>query len=137
MFGIGASLVVLTALAFGIAHIETPAEVRERKIDEKQLSDLQDIQYRIENYFVTASSTLPEALTDLETGVPLPTAPEGREAYTYSRTDNGFALCATFAYPSTPDMYPAQPVFDKSLLITNPYDWTHGAGSYCFERVMN
>jgi hypothetical protein len=38
------------SLVVGFNHIKTPAQVREMKLDETQVSDLQNMQYRIEDY---------------------------------------------------------------------------------------
>jgi glucan phosphoethanolaminetransferase (alkaline phosphatase superfamily) len=134
-FAIGAIVVVLVALAYGIANIETPTQVREQKIDDAQLDDLGQIQFRIQNYYVTHQA-LPENLSDL--GEPaVPNAPEGRAEYRYNITDEGFALCATFAEPSNSDSWVGAITMMEKSLIRNPDDWQHGAGEVCFERVIN
>lgn len=135
-FAIGATLIVLASLAYGIASIETPSEVREQKLDMTQVNDLQQIQWRIQDYYLTKQK-LPESLDEL--GEPAtPQAPEGRAAYQYNVTDDGFELCATFAEPSNPDefMGGVMAVAEKGL-IRNPDNWQHGAGEVCFERVIN
>lgn len=134
-FAVGASLIVLVSLAYGVANIETPAQVREAKIDEKQVQDLQSIQYDIENYYVL-NQKLPENLDTLTTA---PASPEGRTPYTYKLTESGFSLCATFATSNqNQDEYAySRPMVDKMALIPNAYDWEHPAGDYCFLRTIN
>jgi hypothetical protein len=134
-YGIGVGIVAFVAVAYGFAYIETPAEVREGRIDEQQLVDLQNIQYQIESYY-TLNNALPETLVDLPKGIDLPQASEGREPYTYERTENGFALCATFAQASTGDQYSYLMPMDETMVIKNRDNWTHGEGRYCFERVV-
>ncbi|MEZ4195503.1 MAG: DUF5671 domain-containing protein [Candidatus Paceibacterota bacterium] len=136
-FAGGATLLVLTALAFGFNNIESPTEVRERKIDEKQIIDLQDLQYRVINYY-EINSNLPQDLNSLPKTSPLPQAPESRQSYEYKLTDNGFALCAEFAYTSNPDQYRyySYPI-DLGASIKNTEDWSHAEGSVCFERVLS
>lgn len=136
MFAIGATLVVLASVAYGFTHIETPSTVREQKIDATQVSDLQQIQWRVQDYTLT-NGTVPESLDAL--GEPdLPTAPEGRSAYRYGVTNEGFELCATFVHESAEEMYySGMAMIDEKSLIRNPDNWQHGAGETCFKRVVN
>lgn len=132
MFGVGMIVVVLAAIGYGFGNIEAPAEVREGKIDELQITDLQQIQYSIEDYAIV-NQMLPESLEDLPLEVPV--APEGRPAYSYNLTDTGFELCATFATASKSDVYPRNFIDSaKEAVIMNPYDWEHAAGDVCFQR---
>ncbi len=138
MFGIGALLVVLASIGYGFAHIETPAGVREQKLDAQQVTDLQQLQWRIQDYTAT-NSKLPETLEALGDGA-LPKAPEDRTAYTYAVTEEGFELCATFAQPSTENenyMYQSSIVVGEKMMIKNPDNWQHGAGEVCFKRIVN
>jgi hypothetical protein len=132
-------LVALLAVGFGFSYIETPTEVREQKLDQAQINDLQEIQYQIESY-ISLSQVAPISLEVLaeKNGVPiLTTAPEEREAYTYEVTENGFRLCATFAYASNPDEFVTIGFIDENALIKNRDNWTHGEGRHCFERIVN
>jgi uncharacterized protein (UPF0333 family) len=135
LFAIGTVIVVLVALGFGVANIETPATVREQKIDGVQINDLQVIQSRVIEYY-TLEEALPESLSDI-TGGTLPTAPNDRAAYTYARTEKGFTLCAYFAVESNPEEFADTQFFeDKNSLLLNPNSWTHTAGDVCFDRVL-
>lgn len=140
MYAIGVGLFVLVVLAYGFANIDTPSEVREQKLDATQVQDLQEMQWRIQEY-VMLNDTLPESLDALyaEQGIPVPTAPEDRAAYRYERTAEGFALCATFATPSRNEfLSTARPIMseDEMKQIINPDNWEHGAGEVCFDRVV-
>lgn len=139
MFAIGAIVFVLAALGYGITNIDTPGEVRERKLDEQQTQDLQQIQYSIESYY-QFNQVLPNDLTALAEYEPLPSAPEGREAYTYELTEEGFRLCATFGLASQTDsdavLRPYAP-FEKDALIVGGNNWSHDAGRHCFARKVN
>ncbi len=138
MFAIGAALVVFASIAYGFAHIETPSAVREQKLDAQQVSDLQQLQWRIQDYSLT-NGKLPESLEALSDGA-IPRAPEDRAAYKYSVTEEGFELCATFAQPSTENenyMYQSSAVINEKMMIKNPDNWQHGAGEVCFKRVVN
>ncbi|MFN3692780.1 MAG: DUF5671 domain-containing protein [Candidatus Paceibacteria bacterium] len=138
MFGIGASLVVFLAVAFGLGNIETPAVVRDMKLDEQQVNDLRNIQWQIDSYMAMSSSTLPNTLEEAYTDVGgvVPTAPEGREAYSYEKTDKGFKLCATFSRDSAPNEFMDSGYVDPMARIKNPENWNYKEGRYCFERVV-
>jgi Domain of unknown function (DUF5671) len=136
LYAIGMGVVVLTSVTYGFAHIETPMTVREGRLDSQQITDLQAIQYQIEDYLALYDG-LPEKLTDLEMSETLPQAADEREPYTYERTANGFNLCATFAKASSEGDMLWGPAFDETMAIKNRDNWTHGAGRYCFERVIN
>ncbi len=127
--------VVAVSVVYGFTYIETPAEVREQKLDMQQLTDLQNIQFQIESYY-SLNSALPKNLSELATVGPLPEAPEERETYTYELTAKGFKLCATFATASNPNEIGWAPIFDETAAIKNRDNWTHGEGRYCFERVV-
>ncbi len=138
MFAIGAALVVFASVAYGFAHIDTPSTVREQKLDAQQVSDLQQLQWRIQDYGMT-NGALPQTLEALGAGTPT-TAPNGRPAYTYTLTEEGFELCATFAQPSTENenfMYQSSVVVNEKMMIKNPDNWQHDAGEVCFNRIVN
>lgn len=135
------TMFVLMSVGFGFSHIETPATVREKKLDQTQISDLQQMQWQIQDY-VSINSELPKDIEQAYTtnGIKVPTAPEARSAYRYEITDKGFSLCADFAQPSTGDefMYgPSRVDITNEKQILNPDNWSHGAGEVCFERVVN
>lgn len=138
MFGVGAVLLVFLAIAFGLKNIETPSVVREMKLDEAQINDLRNIQYQVESFMVLSSSTLPATLDVAyqDVGMNVPAAPEGREDYTYEKTDKGFKLCATFSRDSVPNEYVNTSYIDPAAKIKNPENWNYKEGRYCFERVV-
>ncbi len=138
MYGVGAALLVFLAIAYGIANIETPAVVREMKLDEEQLNDLRNMQWEVDNYMAMSSSTLPNTLEDAYalSAQDVPVAPEGREAYSYEKTDKGFKLCATFSRDSVPNEFMNTSYVDPAARIKNPDNWNYKEGRYCFERVV-
>ncbi len=138
MFGVGAGLLVFLAIAFGLKNIETPSVVREMKLDETQVNDLRNVQYQIDNYMAMSSSSLPATLDEAyaTAGINAPEAPEGREAYSYEKTDKGFNLCATFSRDSVPNEFMDTSYIDPAAKIKNPENWNYKEGRYCFERVV-
>lgn len=138
-FGLGATLVVLVCLIAGFSLIEGPGTARERALDQEQVRDLEMIQREIASY-LAVTDELPSALSELTTPINLPTAPADRADYTYTRTDDGFRLCATFATASRPDQSlrnrPLDPSNSSRPMIINPDEWSHEAGEVCFERFV-
>ncbi|MEK7638891.1 MAG: DUF5671 domain-containing protein [Patescibacteria group bacterium] len=137
LFAIGTIVVTLVALAYGFMNIKSPVEVRERRLDDAQVQDLQQIQSLLQEY-VFVNNALPATLEALPTAIPLPQAPEDRPAYEYRLTERGFALCATFATATPSEEYYgsyARPVEEKGVIL-NPDSWQHPSGSYCFERIV-
>jgi hypothetical protein len=135
--GMAVSLVVLTSIVTGFMQIQKPSEVREARIDDTQIQDLSNIQMRIEEK-IDLRGNIPTTLEEVFGEFPILEAPEGRPAYEYKVTENGFELCATFALASNPDEFaPSTSFIDEKTLIRNPYNWEHPAGRYCFERMVN
>jgi hypothetical protein len=137
-YGGGAAAVVIAVLVLGFFHIEAPAQVREMKIDDLEVQDLSDMQWKINDYYQTNGS-LPATLTDAYVGTDVPGAPQDRKAYQYNITDNGFELCAEFLHDSTKTNEPAflRPMSTTgSVAIKNPDNWDHRAGWWCFERAV-
>lgn len=138
-YGTAAVVFVALAIILGFTNTKTPTDVREQKLDQTQITDLQNTQSRIQDHLYK-TGVLPETISELYTGVEAPSAPESRPAYTYKQTDSGFTLCATFASPSERnDYYYATPYginTNGGPVIVNPDNWEHGAGEWCFERVV-
>lgn len=129
---------VIGAIVFGFLHTQSPAEVRAINLDRNQIIDLQNIQSHIESY-TALNGALPLSLNDAFLGLTVPTAPDTRAAYTYTKkSSTSFSLCAEFAYPSitVTDVY-ATPVIKEPYAIKNPNNWDYSAGTWCFERVLN
>jgi hypothetical protein len=134
-YAAAASVAVAVVLALGFTHTETPSSVREIRLDEQQVQNLQDMQYRIEDHY-RVNKSLPTDIGGLYIGTEMPQAPDGREPYSYNVTGSDtYELCATFAYPSQVDgKIEPMPVTEP---VKNPYNnWDHAAGRTCFERTI-
>lgn len=127
-----AASAVIAILFTGFSHIDTPAEVREYRLDEQQVTDLMNMQYRIEEHY-RVNGSLPQSLMAVYADNGVPTPPEEREAYEYTVTGAGnYELCATFVRSTLQDdRSMARPEFYGSN-----YSWEHGEGRTCFERVV-
>ncbi|MCA9367664.1 hypothetical protein KC887_05405 [Candidatus Kaiserbacteria bacterium] len=140
-YGFVAGLIILGTLLASLAHIDTPAQVREIKADQQQVQDLQQLQYAIIDR-LQVEGNLISSLDELYSGRPLPTPPEGRPAYTYATTTAGFELCATFSADAPAgtytDMYtrPVSVIGLDSPTVVNADDWYYEAGDWCFERTV-
>jgi hypothetical protein len=127
------SVVVITALISGFMKIETPAQVREMRIDETQVNDLQMIQTRIEE-FNMVNAKLPTTISEVYVGMKAPESSAERAAYRYNVIDKTtYELCAEFAYP-TPKSQQGQ--YSIPMLKEGFYTWDHGTGEKCFERKV-
>lgn len=141
-YGLGVMVIVATAIVWALTVMDSPAEVRESRIDEQQINDLRDIQYRIQDYLVAKEALPTDLATAYTTGEP-PTAPPERSDYRYERTGDGFQLCAEFVTASERGEYPyanrpiAPPKDSTQPYIENPNNWLHEAGEWCFERIVD
>jgi len=137
LYGLAMAVVVTAAIVMGFFNSQTPNTIREMKLDETQISDLQQIQWKIEEALAVSSSTVPASLEEAYDGFPIPEAPEDRAAYSYEVTEQGFNLCATFSRDSNTEQEMWGPTFDKTALIRNGNSWQYKEGRYCFERIVN
>ena len=139
MYGAVGTAIVIGFVAASLYHLELPSEARERKLDTEQVRDLQEIQYRIEDYMIQNNS-LPEDLAVLYEVNEPPTAPADRTPYRYEVTDGGFQLCAEFGKASRRDEYPyarpLSPTESDRPQIIHANDWEHEAGEWCFTREV-
>lgn len=136
-YAYGAIALVLASIVLAYSNIESPAQVRERTADAKQINDLSLIQSYVMNH-VVINNALPASLDELQLRESIPDAPAGRDPYTYERVSpTTFELCAEFAHPSDVNEYFPTPYFDKGMQIRNPDNWTHEAGDWCFTRVVD
>ena len=137
VYAIAASLLVVATLGAAISVIPNPTTVREMKVDNQMIGDLQDMQWRIEDYYRT-NDTLRSDLAALYGEFPVPTPPEGKPPYAYATTsDSQYQLCATFTH----DMTTAVPQYAADKISIAPgmpgnYNWDYQAGEWCFDRVI-
>lgn len=135
------ALIVILSLVFGFMRIETPAVVREMKIDTQEIIDLSSIQSNIQQFYELQGS-LPQSLSDAyPKGLIIPIAPFGRDAYVYTVTGtSSFKLCTSFAYPtSKSEQMMIGTVSAPTMvgtLVKNANNWDHGAGAWCFDRAV-
>ena len=140
-FGMGAIALVLASLSYGYAYIETPSEIREIRIDEKQVSDLRDMYWNVEEAY-RATQALPENIDALYINRKKPTSPEGRADYAYNVLDEKtFELCAEFVaesqqFEQSDVQQPKTVSPDVGQLWYQNDNWEHGIGETCFKRTV-
>ena len=134
----GATLaVVLLFVVFGYMKIDAPSVAREVRIDQEQVSDLMDIQWRVEAHYQETNS-FPANIEMLYQDFPAPVAPEGRAGYELNITGSDtYELCATFAHatPAT-ERSIAKPFGASEEVYLQNQNWEHGSGEECFERKI-
>jgi hypothetical protein len=137
-----AAILIAGTLVVSLAHIETPSSVREMKTDQQMVGDLQDMQWRIED-FARSTEKLPETIQQMYGTFASPTPPEGEEPYVYEVTgENTYKLCATFNQTvagQTVDMNTKPQTADRIMMsptAMNNYNWDYQAGYWCFDRTI-
>ncbi|MEK7612085.1 MAG: DUF5671 domain-containing protein [Patescibacteria group bacterium] len=130
---------VCLAIISGFFVAGSPFRQREIRFDQTRVANLQEIQWRIVNYW-QQKDVLPKTLADLEdsiSGFIVPQDPETGLPYEYNvQGALSFELCADFLRPATDAVigrstpFPAVP---GEGLDT----WNHPAGYFCFERTID
>lgn len=143
--GFSVAVVVAVAIIAGFFIVGTPRQARLARFDSQRVSDLQNIQWQIMNYW-QQKQKLPEAIGDLADPISsfsIPSDPQTREGYEYKETAPlSFQLCTTFNMESRKMMdgfgmsrpYPTMTVAIKGEGVDN---WQHGTGHACFERTID
>lgn len=128
------SVVTVSVLA-SFFVVGSPTVQRDRRLDDRRVSDLQFIQSET-ILFWQNKARLPESLSELESdirGIRVPVDPETGGKYGYSVLGaETFELCGTFATDSEGGATPSRSKFPG---INVGFD--HGAGTVCFERVID
>jgi hypothetical protein len=124
-----AIVVVGAAVAVGIAIVGPPGRLRDGKLDQRRVSNLEDISALVESYR-QRHKALPVDLTALgqEPGARVATDPQSSVPYSYEViSEKSYRLCATFATDSADDR--------RYERYRTSADWMHGVGKQCFDRT--
>ncbi|TSC75171.1 MAG: hypothetical protein G01um101444_17 [Parcubacteria group bacterium Gr01-1014_44] len=145
------SVIVLVAIAAGFFIVGTPAQQRAKRFDQQRISDLQNIQNQLINYWIQ-KDRLPEESGELSldqlSGFIWPRDPETEKEYEYTKlTAFSFSICAVFKTENKNEgsPYSGYREFQKPGLLASPtgiidkpfYRWSHGQGLVCFERTID
>jgi hypothetical protein len=141
--GWAVGVLLVGTIASGFLIIGSPMDARLYKYDDQKVSDLQNIQWQIVNFY-QQKGRLPVALSELQdpiSGFIVPVDSQTGVAYTYESDKLAFKLCATFnkdSRPGTQDMVArpvmAEPGIDGDMAMS---PWNHGPGVMCFDRELD
>ncbi len=133
-----AVVIILGSVLWGFSVLGSPRTQRLIKYDSQKVTDLQNIQYQIINYW-QMKGKLPTDLASLNdsiSGYVAPTDSQTKQAYVYKVVGvKSFQLCADFNLPNT----------NTNSLISKPigYDgynsdnWNHDKGGKCFDKTID
>lgn len=119
------AVVVIAVVAISISLLDSPAQRRQVRLDERRVVDLRELSEAV-NAFWTRAGRLPLSLEELagQEGIASELGdPETGEPYEYRLgSENNYELCA---------------IFDSATHVGErfyPYDyrWSHGPGRVCF-----
>ena len=138
--------IILATIVYGFFVAGSPQNQRLVRLDERRISDLQNIQWQIINYW-QRKSALPLNLKELEdsiSGFIVPRDPISSLDYVYKQTGSTpFELCAFFStstsesYSSTLGTYREKPLMPVSAGHAADNNWSHYIGEGCFYRIID
>lgn len=134
------SIVILIVIILGFKAFGSPQSQRLVKYDNQKVSDLQNIQWQIIDYWQT-NGQLPEKLDDINAEIyyasKIPTDPQFNKSYVYKKTaEMEFELCAEFNKENSDSTNFGPATYIKGEVIKNS-NWNHKAGTQCFERIID
>jgi hypothetical protein len=150
--GLAVGLIVFVSVVGGFYVIGSPQNQRSIRFDQQKISDLQNIQWQIVNYW-QQKEVMPTKLTDLVDQLNNSIIPLDRESgkvYEYATgTSTNFKLCADFNKESNEKAYPSPygvgggggiAVMPTKVAIYPDginENWKHPSGHYCFSRYID
>jgi Domain of unknown function (DUF5671) len=147
-FAWGVSGVVLISIIAGFFIVGSPMKQREIRFDEQRVTDLQNIQNSLINFW-TQKDKLPDNLDSLRdsiSGFVPPVDPETGKPYDFKIVSPlSFNLCADFHWPSLDQSFGASkggvsptPVYPMGYYGGGAdQNWSHQGGSQCFSRTID
>jgi len=133
-------VLVVGSIVAGFSVLGSPQTQRLVRYDSQKVSDLQNIQWQIVNYWQQKGS-IPTTLAELGdpiSGFSNPLDPQTKTSYEYEKTGNvSFNLCATFNKSSKAgEGAPSLVTYPESRDKLGD-NWQHEAGRQCFERTID
>ena len=120
------AMVVVAIVVIGIFLLDSPAQERLRRLDERRISDLREISFAVDAYW-TREGVLPSSLEELcneERIVRELADPVTGEPYEYhAGTGSSYELCAVFE----------RDIDANGRDVRYDYLWSHGPGKQCFQ----
>ncbi len=150
MVGWGAGVVILLTIIAGFFIMGSPGQIRLYRFDDQKVSDLQNIQYQLVNFW-QLKQKLPTSLAELNdplSGFTVPVDPQGGAEYKYSQKGKfTFELCAVFNAETQPSSQynngrtipkeAPSPMGNITGVDLYALPWTHGSGEKCFTRTID
>jgi len=138
-FSMVISLIILVSVIGGFVVFGSPSFARKIQFDERKISDLQNIQYQILNYWQTKKELPPNlgVFRDSFSGYNVPKDPQTQNDYEYNIKDKDnlvFELCAVF---NTESRKFSQGKITQPRMLTISENWEHNSGRFCFERKID
>ena len=128
IIAISLAIAVVAVIVVGIVLLDSPAQARLRRLDERRIVDLREISYAID-VFWTREGVLPNSLEDLGSNgrfLRELVDPETGDPYEYRQgSEDHYELCAEF---STTFGF-------EGREILHDYPWFHDEGWQCLQLV--
>ena len=138
MWKVIALVLVIGSIVAGFAVIGSPRTQRLLRYDAQKVTDLQNIQWEVVNYW-QQKGALPAKIEDIQnslSGFIIPTDQQTKAPYEYQKTgEASFNLCAVFNKKSQDS--PAMPEIYLSPTQQINTNWYHGTGRVCFIRAID
>ena len=138
-------ILALVTVFSGFLIVGTPAAARLARFDTQKVSDLQNIQWQVVNYW-QAKGKLPTALANLSdpiSGFVVPIDPQTGLPYTYESVGAvSFKLCAHFNAEAQSVSQYGRPAMPAPMPVGTSKDitadtWEHGSGETCYLRTID
>jgi hypothetical protein len=129
-------LVILGSVVWGFAVLGSPRTQQLLKYDQQKVSDLQNMNNEIINYYQRKGS-LPDSYTTdtIVDYIVQPKDPQTSKLYKYNKTsETTYNLCAEFNKDSNDKNVPLNPVY--TYPNNGVTTWLHPAGYYCFTETI-
>lgn len=130
---IGSALVIVACIIWGFIVLGSPRTQQLLKLDGQKVSDLQNIENSIQDFYATRG-ILPNSFDELLTlnYYINTTDSQTQKSYEYKKTSKTtFDLCAEFNKELTKDDFAKEPT------VYGGSSWTHGIGRFCFNKIIN
>lgn len=128
------SIIILISVVLAFFIVGSPMTARQIQFDQQRVSDLQNIQSQLVNYW-QRKEAMPKTLADLSdpiSGFVAPADPQTKAGYEYNLKDAiklSFELCANFNKPTQQQAGVAAPLYVVAGISQN---WNHGSGHVLF-----
>ena len=130
IWAVSVAVIILISIILGFSILGSPQSQRLLRLDNQKISDLQNIQWQVINYW-QMNGIIPESMPNL---------PKDIE---YKKTSQmTFELCTEFNKEKKENIAEQDPraidigyPMKESLMQNN--DWSHKAGYHCFEKVID